>query len=124
MFSRENRRQKRAKFKIYFSFEGCRASVVALSLGRWSCPLGAGLPASGPAGVGSGPLVVCSVPLSLPFVPLLLLLSCISLEICLISHFKGYFSGFCMFGVGLYCLLALRGLWGFCVREWLGGLKA
>ena len=42
MFSRENRRPKRAKFKIYLDFEDCRASVVALSLGRWWCPLGAG----------------------------------------------------------------------------------
>ena len=42
VFSRENRRRQRAKFKIYFNFEGCRASGVALSLGRWSCPLGAG----------------------------------------------------------------------------------
>ena len=29
-----------------------------------------------------------------------------------------------MLGVGLCCLGALRGLWGFCVREWLGGLEA
>ena len=29
-----------------------------------------------------------------------------------------------MLDVGLYCLRALRGLWGFCVREWLGGLEA
>lgn len=42
VFPRENRRQQTAKFKIYLSFEDCRASVVALSLGRWSCPLGAG----------------------------------------------------------------------------------
>ena len=48
MFSRENRRPKRAKFKIYFNFEGYRASGAVLSLGRWSpfvrseaCPLGA-----------------------------------------------------------------------------------
>ena len=26
--------------------------------------------------------------------------------------------------MGLCCSGALRGLWGFCVREWLGGLKA
>ena len=39
---RENRRQQTAKFKIYLSFEGAGASVVALSLGRWWCPLGAG----------------------------------------------------------------------------------
>ena len=29
-----------------------------------------------------------------------------------------------MFGVGLYCLGALRGLWGFCAREVFGGLEA
>ena len=39
VFSRDFRRPKTAKFKIYLSFEACRASVVALSLGRWSCPL-------------------------------------------------------------------------------------
>ena len=26
--------------------------------------------------------------------------------------------------MGLYCLGASRGLWGFCVREWLGGFRA
>ena len=42
VFSREFGRQETAKFKIYLIFEGCRASVVALSLGRWWCPLVAG----------------------------------------------------------------------------------
>ena len=46
------------------------------------------------------------------------------LGICLYSHFKGVFRGFPLLDVGLYCSGALRGLWGFCVREWLGGLKA
>ena len=46
------------------------------------------------------------------------------LEYGSISRFKGVFSGFLLFRVGLCCLGALRGLWGFCVREWLGGLKA
>lgn len=49
---------------------------------------------------------------------------CVSLEYSSISRFEGVFSvvwGFC---VGLCWLRALRGLWGFCVREWLGGLKA
>ena len=59
VFSRENRIPKRAKFKIYLSFEGCRASVVALSLGRWSCPLGANMQGF------RWSFVVCSVPLSL-----------------------------------------------------------
>ena len=51
VFSRENRRQQRAKFKIYLRFEGCRASGVALSLGRWWCPLGAGGAGSRASGV-------------------------------------------------------------------------
>ena len=42
VFSRDFRRPKRAKFKIYLDFEVAGASVVALSLGRWWCPLGAG----------------------------------------------------------------------------------
>ena len=51
MFSRDFRRPKRAKFKIYFNFDAYRASVVALSLGRWWCPLGAGGQAFGASGV-------------------------------------------------------------------------
>lgn len=38
-----------------------------------------------------------------------------------IWRFKGVFSGFWGFRVGLYCYGALRGLWGFCAREQLGG---
>ena len=38
MFSRDFRRPKGAKFKIYLIFESCRASVVALSLWRRWCP--------------------------------------------------------------------------------------
>ena len=41
-----------------------------------------------------------------------------------ISRFKGVFSAVCGVCVGLYWFGALRGLCGFCVREWLGGLKA
>ena len=67
----------------------------------------------------------------LPFVACSLFLSsfslcpwCIVLEYALISRFKGVFSGFYGVRVGLCCLGALRGLWGFCVREWLGGFVA
>ena len=56
MFSRENRRPKTAKFKIYLIFEDCRASVVALTLWRWWCPLVAGVPDSGPSGPAIGRL--------------------------------------------------------------------
>ena len=41
-----------------------------------------------------------------------------------ISRFKGVFSAVYGVCVGLCGLRALRGLCGFCVREWLGGLKA
>ena len=48
---------------------------------------------------------------------------CVACEYAFISHFKGVFSGFCGVCVGLSWSCALRGLCGFCVREWLGGLK-
>ena len=64
-------------------------------------------------------------------VPALVLWSCVplvlsALSLCLwgvackygsISHSKGVFRGFPLLDVGLCCLHALRGLWGFCVRE-------
>lgn len=40
-----------------------------------------------------------------------------------ISRFWGVFSGFYGVCVGLCCLRALRGLWGFCARVELGGLE-
>ena len=55
---------------------------------------------------------------------LLLCAWCINCECGSISRFKGIFRGFYTFRVGLCRLLALRGLCGFCVREWLGGLEA
>ena len=121
VFSRDFRRQKTAKVKIYFTFGGCRGFrcgspfvAVVVSTGcRW-CRVHGLLVSCG----------VCSVPLSLPFVPLLHFLSCISLEICLISHFKAVFRGFWGAGVYLYGFGALRGLCGFCTRVELGGLKA
>lgn len=42
MFSRDFWRPKTAKFKIYLILRIAGASVVALTLWRWSCPLGAG----------------------------------------------------------------------------------
>ena len=62
------------------------------------------------------------VPCLLP--AFLLCVWCIGFEYGFISRFKGVYSGFYGVCVGLYCLRALRGLWGFCVREWLGGLEA
>lgn len=82
------------------------------------------LPVTG-AGVqafGACPLPSWRVPCLL--VALLLCLCAIALEYGSIWLFKGVFSGFYGCCVGLYCLGALRGLWGFCVRERLGGLKA
>ena len=53
-----------------------------------------------------------------------LCLWCVMLEYGSISHFKGVLAWFLLFRVGLCCLGALRGLCGFCVREWLGGFGA
>ena len=53
VFSREFGIPKRAKCKYILNFEGCRASVVALSLGRWRAHWSRGwqgFGASGPAG--------------------------------------------------------------------------
>ena len=69
---------------------------------------------------GACPLVVCSLLLY----SFSLCLWCIACKCGSISRFKGVFRGFCGVCVGLCCLGALRGLWGFCVRERLGGLKA
>ena len=69
---------------------------------------------------GACPLVVCSLLLS----SLPLCLWCVVFEYGSISRFKGVFSGFWAFRVGLCCLGALRGLCGFCARVELGGLEA
>lgn len=61
-------------------------------------------------------------PLLLPAFPLCP--RCVAYRYALISHFKGVFSGFWGWYMGLYCLRALRGLCGFCVRERLGGFVA
>lgn len=59
------------------------------------------------------------------FVPAFWLLSCFAL-VGLLANMPLFriLRGFCGVLWGLCCLRALRGLWGFCVREWLGGLKA
>ena len=49
---------------------------------------------------------------------------CVACKYGFISRFKGVFRGFPLLDVGSYCSGALRGLWGFCVRERLGGLEA
>ena len=75
--------------------------------------------------------VVGSCGLSSAFVPCSLLLSALSPCACrvackyaLIWRFKGVFRGFWGADVYLYGLMSLRGLCGFCVREWLGGFGA
>ena len=55
---------------------------------------------------------------------LLLCSRCVAYKYGSISRFKGVFRGFYGVRVGLCCLRALRGLWGFCVRERLGGFGA
>ena len=67
---------------------------------------------------------MCSLPFSLPFVRFAALLLSCCLQIWLYLAFNGFLTGFYGCRVGLYYLRALRGLWGFCVREWLGGFGA
>ena len=57
-------------------------------------------------------------------VAFLLCSRCVGLKYGFISRFNGVFSGFLLLDVCLYCLRALRGLWGFCVREMFGGFMA
>ena len=91
---------------------------MALSLGRWSCSLGAGGAGCRASGGLSwcvpslSPCILSAFPLCLPAIPA---------KYAFIWRFKGVFRGFYMFGVGLCCLGALRGLWGFCTRVQLGG---
>ena len=114
MFPRDFQRPKRAKIKDILE-SGCK---VGAGCGSACLPFGV------PAGVSVQALVAC--PLLSWRVPCLLsALSlcwwCVSLEICLYSHFKAVFSAFLLFRVGLFVLGALRGLCGFCTRVELGG---
>ena len=85
-----------------------------------ACPLVAGGRAFG--------LVRSSWGVFRPFVPAFCPLSlCLFGVVCkyaLIWRFKGVFSAVWGCCVGLCCLGALRGLWGFCVRERLGGFMS
>ena len=69
---------------------------------------------------GACHLVVCSLLLS----ALLLSPWCVVCKYGSISRFWGVFSAVWGCCVGLCGLRALRGLWGFCARVELGGLKA
>ena len=84
-------------------------AFIVSTCGRWS-------------GFRGCSLLSCRVPCRLP--ALSLCLWWVALEYAFVSRFKGVFRGFWGADVYLYGLRALRGLWGFCVREWLGGLKA
>ena len=117
VFYRDFRRQERAKSKHIFGkwcecVVSCAPFVVCFIVSTW-CRRCAPAPS----------LWVCSVPL-----PCLCPLSCfacrVACEYGFISRFKGVFSAFWGADVCLYRLRSLRGLWGFCVREWLGGFMA
>ena len=99
---REFRRQQTAKFKIYLNFEGAGASVVALSLGRWWCPLVAGGALLLPLFGCVPSLSPCLCPLSrFPF------LLCLS-NMPLFGVLGAFLAGF---GVRMYVCMGL----GFCV---------
>ena len=101
MFSRDFRRPKRAKFKIYLNFEGLG---LPLWLSLWG---GGGVPWV--QVVGS-----CSLSLGVfrPFLSAFALfpasLSCFAFQICLISRLRGFLEGFM---VRMYVCMGL----GFCV---------
>ena len=67
-------------------------------------------------------LLSCRVPRLLS--ACLLCLTALPFKYALISRFKGVFRGFWGADVCLYRLRSLRGLWGFCARERLGGYMA
>ena len=98
MFSRENRRPKRAKVKYILGFG---ASVVALSLGRWWCPPSAG-------GALLLPLFGC-VPSLCPAFALFPALLAVSLaNMALFRILRAFLEGF---GVRMYVCMG----WGLCV---------
>ena len=73
-------------------------AFIVSTCGRWS-------------GFRGCSLLSCRVPC---LFPALSLCACrVACKCAFIFDFKGVFSGFYMFGVGLYCLGALRGLCGF-----------
>ena len=104
MFSRDFRRPKAAKLKIYFNFEGCRASVVLLSSsfvvavvvstgGRWS-------------GCRAPGVLRC---VFRPFFPLSrFACGALHLNMALFRILRGFLAGF---GVRMYICLA----WVLCV---------
>ena len=93
----ERSETKNGKSEIYFGFG---ASVVALSLGRWWCPLVAG------GRLLWLVLLSCRVPCLLS--ACLLCLWCIASEYGSISRFKGVFREFYGADVCLYGLRSLR----------------
>ena len=135
-------RAKRGKNKFLFGGRWCFLGIFGDNKGRnlniflksrkeggvlrWSaacllaCPLVQAFEAQDLPEVGSGPLVVCSLLL----VAFSLCSRCVACKYGSISHSKGVFRGFPLLDVCLYCSGALRGLWGFCTRVELGGLKA
>ena len=102
MFSREFGRPKTAKFKIYLSFEGAGASVVALSFGRWWCPLVQVVQGAGASGV----LRCVFRPFALPLSLCRFCFPASAFKYGSISHFKGVLEGFygadvCLCGFGV-----------------------
>ena len=123
MFSRENRRPKTAKTKIYFTFGGCRgfrcgslfvAVVVSTCAGFRGCRTC--------LNAGSGPLVVCSVLLS----ALLLCSRCVAYKYGSISRSKGVLECFpCWMYVCIACVLCVDcvALYACGVRRFYGLLR-
>ena len=118
---RDFRRQQTAKSKHIFEIEEGKRGVEVVGC----------LPFGVPTCTGFRGLRTCRrlALVLLSCVPLLLssfspCSRCIVFEYGSISHSKGVFSEVWGVCVGLCCLGGLRGLWGFCVRERLGGFRA
>ena len=123
VFSRDFRRQETAKVKYILVL---RIAGLPLWLSLWG---GGGVHwvqvgrASGLQDLPALALVLWScVPCLLPAFPPCF--GALLANMALFRILRGFLESFMGFRVGLYCWRALRGLCGFCVREWLVGLKA
>ena len=124
MFSRCFARPKGAKFKIYLIFEDCRGFRCGSLFGAVVVSTGCRLSGNScyfadVSKIGQDSAGCSAFCLLYRFV-----FGALPLKCAFIRVLRGFLAGFpCRMWV-LYWSGALRGLWGFCVREWLGGFMA
>ena len=113
MFSRENRRQQGAKSKHIFEIKEGRRGVEVVGYLPFGVPTGAG---------DRGTLAILLTLAKMDKIPAFRPLSCFAClgllaNMALFRVLRAFLARFPLLDVGLYCLGALRGLWGF-VRVW------